>query len=653
MNQAAGPILGLLLELKRALTLVAPPPKLTVSEWSDKYRVLSGEASAEPGTWDTDRAPYQRGVMDTLNDPLVETTVFMAASQVGKTEMVNNLVGFTIHQDPAPMLVIQPTVEMAQVWSKDRLGPMLRDTPCLQDKVAPPRSRDSDNTILHKQFPGGHISMVGANSPAGLASRPIKRVLADEIDRYEASAGGEGDPVDLAVARTTTFHDRKIFLISSPTEEGVSRIWAAYLESDQRDFYVPCAGCGKSQTLIWAQVKIPKNEKGEYQPQDSFYECPHCKAALHDADLRSMVKRGAWVAAKPFRGVAGFRINQLYSPWVTLAEIATKFRKAKESGNRERLKTFFNTVMGEVWRDLGEGVAKETLLGRGENYTPMSLPKGVLVITAAADVQDTRIELEVKGWGPGFEGWGIEKIVLPGDPTKEQVWDDLDKAIRKTYQSERGHEMRISTTAVDSGYLTQTVYRWCKRRAERRVWAIKGVGGHGRPLIMRPGRDKATRAVFLPLGVDLAKTEIYAQLKMDSPGPAYQHFPKGHGYDKDHFDQLTAEERHIKYNAGIATWVWKKKKSVNRNEALDLAVYNYCALCNLRPSWSALKKAADAKEAQAVAPEKAAEQVESSEEAELDSEPEPSPTPPPQVVAAKKRQPDPRRPSRSGWATRY
>lgn len=579
-------------ELGKALAMVAPPPKLTVSDWADQFRVLSSEASAEPGSWRTDRAKYQRGVMDTLNDPAVETTVFMAASQVGKTEMVNNLVGWTIDQDPAPMLVIQPTLEMAQVWSKDRLGPMLRDTPRLKDKVAPARSRDSDNTILHKQFPGGHISMVGANSPAGLASRPIKRVLADEIDRYEASAGGEGDPVDLATARTTTFFDRKVFLISSPTEDGTSRIWAAYQESDQREYWVPCTQCGKSQTLFFDGMKIPKNDKEEYQPADAYYECQHCKAALTDADLREMVLNGEWIAGKPFKGIAGFRISQLYSPWVTLAEIATKFRKSHESGNRERKKTFWNTVMGEVWRDLGEGIDKNSLLLRGEDYTPDTIPAGVQLLTAAADVQDDRIEVEIKGWGPGFEGWGIEKLMLPGDPTQAPVWEDLDKVLRQSYRSERGFELRISTMAVDSGFQTQTVYRWCKKRADRRVWAIKGVGGHGKPLIMKPGRDKASRARFLPLGVDLAKSEVYDALRA-APGPAYQHFPKGHGYDQDHFDQLTSEERHVKYKLGARTFVWLKKKKNARNEALDLAVYNFCILVNLSPAWAALVKSND------------------------------------------------------------
>jgi phage terminase large subunit GpA-like protein len=585
---------GLAWHMQRALRLLAPPPKLTVSEWADANRRLSEEASAEPGQWSTDRAMYQKGIMDALNDPTIHTVVVVASAQIGKTEMVNNLVGYTIDQDPAPLLVIQPTLEMAHTWSKDRLAPMLRDTPCLRGKVAEPKKKDSNNTILHKSYPGGHITMVGANSPAGLASRPIKRVLADEIDRYEASAGGEGDPVDLAKRRTQTFHDKKVFLISTPTDASTSRIWAAYQESDQREFYVPCRDCKKAQPLKWAQVKWPKGEKGEHLTEQAYYKCQHCQAQLTDADLREAVRKAGaegWVAAKPFDGVAGFRINQLYSPWSTLAEIAAEHIAAKRSRNRERRKVFVNTVLGEVWEDDAQGIELASLLGRRESYSPTTIPAGALVLTAAADVQDTRIEVEVRGWGPHEESWGIEKLVLPGDPALPPVWEDLEKVLAKVYRSELGVDMRIATMAVDSGgHHTQQVYRWCRRRESRRVWAIKGVGGPNKPLIMRPSKDAATGAVLLPLGVDEAKSQLYAFLNLKDPGPGYQHYPQGHGYDQDHFEQLTSEERYLKYVQGLATWAWKKKRNAARNEALDLQVYNYCILFNLRPDWGALKR---------------------------------------------------------------
>ena len=187
-----------------------PPPKLTISEWADEYRKLSPESSAEPGSWNTSRAEYQRGIMDALSDPYIETVVVMSSAQVGKTEILNNAVGYFISQDPSPMLVVQPTLDMAQTWSKDRLAPMLRDTPILSGLVKDPRSRDSGNTTLHKVFPGGHVTACGANSPSSLASRPVRNVFCDEVDRYPVSAGTEGDPVSLAKKRSATFWNRKI-----------------------------------------------------------------------------------------------------------------------------------------------------------------------------------------------------------------------------------------------------------------------------------------------------------------------------------------------------------------------------------------------------------------------------------------------------------
>lgn len=586
---------------------LAPPPELSLAEWSDRFRILSPEASSEPGPWDTERVPYLRGIMDAFKDPLVEVLAWMASSQVSKTEFLNNVVGYTIDQDPGPILMIQPTLEMAHAWSKDRLAPMLRDSPCLHGKVSEPRSRNGDNTILHKSFPGGQLTVVGANSPASLASRPVKIVLADEVDRYEQSAGKEGDPVTLAMRRTLTFHDRKIVMTSTPTEWGISRIEAAYEESDQRDYYIPCPSCNKRQVLRFAGLKWPRDDKDKALPELAYYQCLYCPAKLTDADLREGVRIAApdgWVAAKEFKGIAGFRINQLYSPWSTMSQIATEFLAATHSGNRERQKTFWNTFMGEVWRDSGEGVDISALLSRRESYTPKSIPAGVLVITAAVDVQDNRLEVEIKGWGHGEEGWGIEKLVLPGDPSLPQVWEDLDQILNKTYRTELGYDMPIATMAVDSGgHHTQQVYKWTRKHSKnfRRVWPVKGAGGSGRKLIGVPTVMRPSGVKLITLGVDEAKAEVYAQLKIAQVGPGYQHFPVENGYDRDHFEQLTSEERYLKHTQGIATFVWKKKKTSLRNEGLDLAVYNYCILAVLRPNWEALK-AVQARKAEGAKP---------------------------------------------------
>jgi len=380
-----------------------PPPVLTVSEWADEHRRLSPEASAEPGQWNTDRAPFQRAIMDAWNDPGVHTVVFMKSAQVGATEVLGNILGYIIDQDPGPALVLQPTLEMGEAWSKDRLAPMLRDCPSLTNKVGSPRSKDSDNTLRHKAFPGGHLTVVGANSPAGLASRPIRYVLADEVDRYPVSAGTEGDPLSLAVKRTTTFHNRKVMIASTPTIRGMSRVEAEFEKSDQQYLHLPCPHCGAMQRLVWAQVKWPKDT-----PEEAHYECEHCHGRIDDKHKPAMLALGEWTPESEFSGIRGFHINELYSPWVRFADIATAFLRAKRAP--ETLRTWVNTALGETWEEAGEELDPDGLFNRQEGFeTP---PDPVLVLTAGVDVQDDRLEGEVKAWGNGRESWGVEYFIL-------------------------------------------------------------------------------------------------------------------------------------------------------------------------------------------------------------------------------------------------
>jgi len=389
-----------------------PPPKLTVSQWSDEYRRLSAEASAEPGRWFTSRAEYQRGIMDAVSDPLIETVVVMSSAQVGKTEVVNNIVGYHIHQDPAPILVLQPTVEMAQTWSKDRLAPMLRDTPALKGRVKAPRSKQSANTLLHKVFPGGHITMTGSNAPASLASRPIRVVLCDEVDRYPPSAGTEGDPVSLARKRATTFWNRKVILTSTPTGAGTSRIEAEFEQSDKRYFMVPCPHCEASQRLLWGNVKWLKGEDGESLPDTAAYHCGECGALWSEAERLAAIRKGEWQATADGGRIAGFHLSELYSPWSSIPDMARNFLAAKK--NTETLRTFVNTALGEPWEDRGEQVDQASLYSRREQYAA-DVPDGALILTAGIDVQRDRIEMEVVGWGEGEESWNIDYRVIFGD----------------------------------------------------------------------------------------------------------------------------------------------------------------------------------------------------------------------------------------------
>ena len=524
--------------------------------------------------------------MDALNEPDVETVVIMSSAQVGKTEIINNLVGYHIDQDPAPMLLLQPTIDMCHAWSKDRLAPMIRDTHCLTEKIELNNRRNSANTLLHKTFPGGHITMAGANSPASLASRPIRIVLCDEVDRYPPSAGTEGDPVNLAKKRTTTFWNRKILLTSTPTVKGVSRIELEFEQSDQRRYFVPCGDCGEFQHLEWSSVEWMKDDKGEPLPETAAYCCSRCSSLWTDGQRLAAIRKGEWRATAPFAGRAGFHLNELYSPWVPMRLVVKSFLEAKKSP--ELLKTWVNTSLGETWEEEGETVDGIGLYKRRENY-PAQVPNGALVLTAGVDIQRDRIEMEVVAWGEGEESWCVDYRVIPGDTSRPGVWRDLDDCLQSTYTHESGTEMHIAATCIDSGDQTTTVYGFVKPRQSRRVFAIKGVSGPGRPVakVSRKSSGKKSRDVDLyQVGVDDAKGIIYARLAIEEHGPGYCHF--GTDRDEEYFAMLTAEKLVVKHVKGFPRKEWVKTRQ--RNEALDCRVYAFAALKILNPVWSAITK---------------------------------------------------------------
>ena len=542
-----------------------PPPKLTVSQWADQYRRLSPEASAEPGQWKTARAEYQRGIMDAVSDPTVETVVVMSCAQVGKTEILNNMIGFHMAQDPAPMLIVQPTLDMAQTWSKDRLSPMLRDTPALKRLVKDPRSRDSGNTTLHKIFPGGHVTACGANSPSSLASRPIRIVLFDEVDRFPPSAGSEGDPVNLGKRRAATFWNRKFIMVSTPTIKGISRIEAAYEESDQRVYKVKCPDCGHSQELKWENVVW---DNGDYQT--ATYACKDCGSCWDDVKRMRAISGGYWEAQKPFNKVAGFRLSGLYSPWLQLKDAVYDFLEAKKMP--ETLKTWVNTFLGETWEDTGDRMDDTILINRREDYT---MPEDVVIVTAGVDVQDDRLEVEILGHGRDHETWSIDYKTIYGDPSGLLLWSQLDELLQQKW----GHPIRgnigITATCVDSGgHHTQSVYAYCKQREKYRIYAIKGVGGEGKPIVGRPTKNNIGKIKLFPVGVDTAKELVFSRLQIQHEGAGYCHFPKH--YDEEYFKQLTAEQVITRYHKGFKRREWQKIRP--RNEALDCRVYAIAAL---------------------------------------------------------------------------
>lgn len=556
-------------------TVLAPPPRLTVSEWADRYRMLSSEASAEPGKWRTERAPYQRGILDAFSDPMIEHVVVMSAAQVGKTEIINNIVGFFIDQDPSPILVIQPTLEMAEAWSKDRLAPMLRDTPRLRGKVAPARARDSGNTLLHKNFPGGNLTVVGANSPSSLASRPKRVVLGDERDRYPPSAGTEGNPWALGVKRTSTFWNRKLGEFSTPTLKGFSEIEAAFERSDRRRYHVPCPDCGHFQVLRWAQLKW---ESGK--PETAAYCCEGCGTLIDEAQKGRMLAGGIWLAENPGARIAGFHLNALYSPWARWEELVCEFLASR--GNAERMKVFTNTVLGETWEEEGEqvGVGNLKADGRRDDYEAGTVPVGVGLLTAGVDVQGDRLELKVKGWGKGEESWLILWVQIWGDPGRDEVWKELEGYLSRTYPHTSGAQLHISAVCIDSGgHHTEQVYRFVKGRQGRGVWAVKGANQPGRPIWGRPGKMNKHGARLVTIGTDTAKDLIFSRLKLREPGPGFMHLPLW--ADDEYLAQLTAEKVVTRYSRGRPFRRYEKVRP--RNEALDLEVYALAALLSLGP----------------------------------------------------------------------
>ena len=520
--------------------------------------------------------------MDACSDPEIKQVVVMAGAQLGKSEALLNIIGYHIEHDPSPILLMQPTVEMAQSFSKDRItSGLLNTTPSIKGKVKDPRARDSGNTTLHKTFPGGAISLVGANSPAGLASRPIRVVLCDEVDRYPLSAGEEGDPVALATKRAMTFWNRKIVLVSTPTEKGASRIEAAYEESDKRRFYVPCPHCDEMQTLKWSGVQW-----SEKDPSTAMYYCEECGAGWTDAQRQKAISLGEWRASLPFKGVAGFHISALYSPWVSLPDAADEFLKSKR--DPMRLKTWVNTFLGETWEDQGEQVDEHDLINRSEDWGE-ELPDDVLLLTAGVDVQDDRLELEIVGWGRGEESWSIEYKTLYGDPSTAELWMRLDSILQQRFKHPTHGDMILRAACVDSGgHYTQQVYNYCRARSGRRVFAIKGIGGEGKPVVGRPSKNNIGKINLFPVGVDTTKELVYSRLKIADEGEGYCHFPTGRS--EEYFRMLTAEKKVTRYFKGRPRREWVKIRT--RNEALDCRVYATAALALLNLNLEAVYKQA-------------------------------------------------------------
>ncbi len=568
---------------------LTPDPDLTVSQWADRHRRLGSRASAEPGRYRTVRTPYMREIMDRLSpgDP-AQRIVFMKAAQVGATEAGNNWIGFVIHQAPGPMLAVQPTVELAKRNSRQRIDPLIDESPELRDRVKPARSRDAGNTMLSKEFAGGILIMTGANSAVGLRSTPARYIFLDEVDAYPASADEEGDPVTLAEARSLTFaHRRKVLLVSTPTIRGLSRIEREYEASDQRRYFVPCPHCREMQWLKFERLRWDKG-----RPESAHYSCGSCDGAIAEYHKATMLERGEWrpTAAAVDPTTVGYHLSALYSPpgWMSWMQIARAHEAAM--GSDEALRAFRNTVLGESWVETGEAPDWRRLYDRREHWTSGTVPAGGLFLTAGADVQKDRIEIDVWAWGRGLESWLVDHIVIAGGPDRPEAWAELTALLDRIWSHQRGAHLRIARLAIDTGFEAPAVYAWSRRQGFMQVAPVKGVEGFNRsspvsgPTFVdatEGGKRLRRGARLWTVAVSTFKAETYRFLRLEQPTeeerasggvfpPGAVHLP--HWVENEWLKQFTAEQLvTVRTKRGFARLEWQKLRE--RNEALDCRVY--------------------------------------------------------------------------------
>lgn len=576
--------------ISEALQQFRPPPELTVSEWADTERQLSAESSSAPGQYRTEWTEYGREIMDAFCDPDVKEVVVMSSAQVGKTTWIENVLGYHIHHDAAPVMILFPTLDLAETFSKDRLAPMIRDTQAIRSRVVWAGARRGGNTLLHKNFFGGHVTLTGSNSPSSLASRPIRILLCDEVDRYEPSAGTEGDPLRLAVKRTTAFWNSRIGYFSTPGTTGKSRIAELYQDSDQRKYYIPCPHCGVKFVLLWDHLKWEEGEPATHEDgrpirraKDAWFECPDCGGRISDVERYRAVRAGEWRAHAPFHRRRGYWLWQGYSPWCSAIQTANEWLSAL--GRPEQERTVKNTVRGETYQESGEAPDWEVLRGRAEEYELGTIPDGVLFLTSGIDVQKDRIEMAVWGWGVGRERWLVDYIVLAGETAESKIWTQLDAAIGTTWTHPSGIDIGLSMTAIDAQHETTRVYDFARKHGPSRVIAVHG-RDRGSALVWQSARldyrqdGKVIIKGFRPynLNVSMCKTELYSLLRAGASAVGRVHVPRA--LPDEWFRQLCAEQLQTKYHKGYAKGEWVKLRE--RNEALDTANYARAAAAHMR-----------------------------------------------------------------------
>ena len=566
--------------LKATYELFRPPRRRTVSQWADENRILVSDSSSEAGRWRTDRAPYQREIMDAFTDPKIYEIDVMASAQVGKSEIQLNMIGEAVDEDPGPMMYVQPTKEMAEDYSKRRIAPMISACPTLREKFYAAKGKDSNNTISMKLFPGGSLAIIGANSPTDLASKPIRYLLCDEIDRFPDSAGTEGDPIALAERRTETFrHNRKIVKCSTPTIKGKSKIEKAFMKGTQEEWRTECPHCRSFSFIRFDDIRFDREEfrdedgKKDWIVTNARWRCPVCQREIPEAEAKRLPAK--WFARNPkalANGIRSFRLSAFMSPWSDWRDIALSFLHAKD--DPQLLQVFHNTMLGESWELRENNSEPQQLYGRREHYNAQ-VPTGVLVMTMGVDTQDNRLEYEIVGWDRDEQSWGIQRGIIPGRPDAPGVWEEIDNLLEQEWEMANGMTLRISATFVDSGgHFTSDVYRQCARREMRRVFAIKGEPGEGKAYVRLMKKEKdAPKGTRFMIAVDSGKEAILYGAGVEEPGARFMHFPVGddRGYDLEFFRGLLSEKQMLVRRRGQNVITWEKIHE--RNEPLDCRNY--------------------------------------------------------------------------------
>lgn len=587
--------------LAKILSGMKPPEDLTVSQWADKNRRLTSESSAEVGKWRTSRTPYMFDILDSFTDPLIEHIVVVAASQVGKSETINNMVGYCIDQDPGPILLIQPTIDDVKRYSEMRIAPMIRETRCLKRKVADPKSRDAANTKRQKSFPGGVLVMTGSNVAHDLSSMPIRYVFGDERDRWATSAGSEGDPWELAVARTRTFYNKKMVEVSTPTVKGASAIENSYNLGTMERWKTQCPHCGEYVEITFDNIRFEydaaeNGDKKIFHISEIFYVCPECGGISDEHTMKSQPAK--WVATVPearkHHKTRSFWLTAWVSPWATWESIILQFLQA--GTDSAKLQVVYNTQFGELWEERGDMASEDDVMARREVYEA-EVPDGVLLLTCGVDTQDDRLEYEVVGHRRYGETWGIKKGVILGRPDTEEVWERLDEVLSHKYKFKSGVSLQISLTFIDEGgHFTQEVRQHCLARQHDHVFAIKGANRPDIPYTAPPKKQKIVvngkvigQVWVYEIGVNAGKQKIVDNLRVQSPGANYCHFPMRDDYGKQFFKQLMSE--HLAYVPKLKhPWQWQKIPGHERNEAFDIRNYNLAACEILSPDWDAIEQ---------------------------------------------------------------